>query len=151
MPCHHLIQTSYYAQTFFHFLTSIRFYRSSLTIATSVIAAELMGRVKLKIKRLENISNRQVTFSKRRNGILKKAKELSVLCDIDIILLLFSPTGKPTLFTGQRSNIDEVIAKFARLTPQERAKRKLESLEALKKTFKKLDHDVNIQDFAGAS
>ncbi|XP_076903542.1 agamous-like MADS-box protein AGL65 [Bidens hawaiensis] len=110
-----------------------------------------MGRVKLKIKRLENISNRQVTFSKRRNGILKKAKELSVLCDIDIILLLFSPTGKPTLFTGQRSNIDEVIAKFARLTPQERAKRKLESLEALKKTFKKLDHDVNIQDFAGAS
>ncbi|KVH98861.1 Transcription factor, MADS-box, partial [Cynara cardunculus var. scolymus] len=109
-----------------------------------------MGRVKLKIKRLENISNRQVTFSKRRNGILKKAKELSVLCDIDIILLMFSPTGKPTLFTGQRSNIDEVIAKFARLTPQERAKRKLESLEALKKTFKKLDHDVNIQDFAGA-
>ncbi|CAH1428356.1 unnamed protein product [Lactuca virosa] len=110
-----------------------------------------MGRVKLKIKRLENIGNRQVTFSKRRNGILKKAKELSVLCDIDIILLMFSPTGKPTLFTGQRSNIDEVIAKFARLTPQERAKRKLESLEALKKTFKKLDHDVNIQDFAGAS
>ncbi|KAK1407314.1 hypothetical protein QVD17_38928 [Tagetes erecta] len=110
-----------------------------------------MGRVKLKIKRLENISNRQVTFSKRRNGILKKAKELSVLCDIDIILLLFSPTGKPTLFTGQRSNIDEVVAKFARLTPQEREKRKFESLEALKKTFKKLDHDVNIKDFAGAS
>ncbi|XP_071692234.1 agamous-like MADS-box protein AGL65 [Rutidosis leptorrhynchoides] len=110
-----------------------------------------MGRVKLKIKRLENISNRQVTFSKRRNGILKKAKELSVLCDIDIVLLMFSPTGKPTLFTGQRSNIDEVIAKFARLTPQERAKRKLESLEALKKTFKKLDHDINIQDFNGAS
>ncbi|XP_071702531.1 agamous-like MADS-box protein AGL65 isoform X2 [Rutidosis leptorrhynchoides] len=110
-----------------------------------------MGRVKLKIKKLENISNRQVTFSKRRNGILKKAKELSVLCDIDIILLMFSPTGKPTLFTGQRSNIDEVIAKFARLTPQERAKRKLESLEALKKTFKKLDHDVNIQDMSGAS
>ncbi|KAI3688778.1 hypothetical protein L2E82_46599 [Cichorium intybus] len=120
-------------------------------LVRSAIAAELMGRVKLKIKRLENIGNRQVTFSKRRNGILKKAKELSVLCDIDIILLMFSPTGKPTLFTGQRSNIDEVIAKFARLTPQERAKRKLESLEALKKTFKKLDHDVNIQDFAGAS
>ncbi|GMQ09108.1 hypothetical protein CsSME_00052587 [Camellia sinensis var. sinensis] len=27
--------------------------------------------------------------------------------------------------------------------------KKLESLEALKKTFKKLDHDVNIQDFLG--
>ncbi|KAM7475634.1 hypothetical protein LguiB_022877 [Lonicera macranthoides] len=123
-----------------------------------------MGRVKLKIKRLENTSNRQVTYSKRRSGILKKARELSILCDIDLILLMFSPTGKPTLFRGERSvlvvhngceqllnNIDEVITKFAQLTPQERAKRKLESLEALKKTFKKLDHDVNIQDFLGAS
>ncbi|XP_057459638.1 agamous-like MADS-box protein AGL65 isoform X1 [Actinidia eriantha] len=110
-----------------------------------------MGRVKLKIKRLESTSNRQVTYSKRRNGILKKAKELSILCDIDIILLMFSPTGKPTLFLGERSNIEEVIAKFVQLTPQERAKRKLESLEALKKTFKKLDHDVNIHDFLGSS
>ncbi|RZC79602.1 hypothetical protein C5167_031181 [Papaver somniferum] len=88
-----------------------------------------MGRVKLKIKRLENTSGRQVTYSKRRAGILKKARELSILCDIDIALLMFSPTGKPTLCLGERSNIEEVIAKFAQLTPQERAKRKLESLE----------------------
>ncbi|KAE8707417.1 MADS-box transcription factor 16 [Hibiscus syriacus] len=110
-----------------------------------------MGRVKLKIKRLESYSNRQVTYSKRRTGILKKAKELSILCDSHIILLMFSLTGKPTLFNGERSSIEEVIAKFAQLTPQERAKRKLESLEALKKTFKKLDHDLNIQDFLGAT
>lgn len=110
-----------------------------------------MGRVKLKIKRLESSSNRQVTYSKRRNGILKKAKELSILCDIDLVLLMFSPTGKPTLFRGERSHIEEVIEKYAQLTPQERQKRKLESLEALKKTFKKLDHDVNIQDFMGRS
>lgn len=110
-----------------------------------------MGRLKLKIKRLESTSNRQVTYSKRRNGIVKKASELSILCDIDIVLLMFSPTGRPTLFQGDRSNFEEVITKFARLTPQERAKRKMESLEALKKTFKKLDHDVNIQDFMGSS
>lgn len=61
-----------------------------------------MGRLKLKIKRLESSSNRQVTYSKRRNGIVKKAKELSILCDIDIVLLMFSPTGRPTLFQGER-------------------------------------------------
>ncbi|KAI9117396.1 hypothetical protein K1719_011562 [Acacia pycnantha] len=110
-----------------------------------------MGRVKLKIKKLENISNRQVTFSKRKSGILKKAKELSILCDIDIALLMFSPTGKAILLQGERSNLEEVIEKFAQLSAQERAKRKLESLEALKKTFKKLDHDVKIQDFLGSS
>ncbi|XP_022998797.1 agamous-like MADS-box protein AGL65 isoform X2 [Cucurbita maxima] len=110
-----------------------------------------MGRVKLKIKKLESTGSRQVTYSKRRHGILKKARELAILCDIDIVLLMFSPTGRPTLYQGERSNIEEVITKFSQLTPQERAKRKLESLEALKKTFKKLDHDVNIKDFVGSS
>ncbi|XP_045792792.1 agamous-like MADS-box protein AGL65 isoform X1 [Trifolium pratense] len=110
-----------------------------------------MGRVKLKIKKLESTSNRHVTYSKRKSGILKKAKELSILCDIDILLLMFSPTEKPTLLQGERSNMEEIISKFAQLSPQERAKRKMESLEALKKTFKKLDHDVKIQDFLGSS
>ncbi|KAK7400904.1 hypothetical protein VNO78_12213 [Psophocarpus tetragonolobus] len=110
-----------------------------------------MGRVKLKIKRLENTNGRQATYAKRKNGIMKKAAELSILCDIDIILLMFAPNGKPSLCRGRRSNLEEVIAKFAQLTPQERAKRKLETLEALKKTFKKLDHDVNIQEFLGTS
>ncbi|KAM0824569.1 hypothetical protein ACQ4PT_070113 [Festuca glaucescens] len=61
-----------------------------------------MGRVKLKIKKLENSSGRQVTYSKRRSGILKKAKELSILCDIDLILLMFSPAGKPTICVGDK-------------------------------------------------
>lgn len=61
-----------------------------------------MGRVKLKIKRLENTNGRQATYAKRKNGIMKKANELSVLCDIDIVLLMFSPTGKPSLCWGMR-------------------------------------------------
>ncbi|RRT34388.1 hypothetical protein BHE74_00059708 [Ensete ventricosum] len=61
-----------------------------------------MGRVKLKIKRLENSSSRQVTYSKRKAGILKKAKELSILCDIDLVLLMFAPNGKPTICVGDR-------------------------------------------------
>ncbi|OMO82505.1 Transcription factor, MADS-box [Corchorus olitorius] len=87
-----------------------------------------MGRVKLKIKKLENTNGRQATYAKRKHGIMKKANELSILCDIEIILLMFSPTGKPSLCSGKRS-VEEIIAKFAQLTPQERAKRKLESLE----------------------
>ncbi|CAO2826803.1 unnamed protein product [Amaranthus hypochondriacus] len=110
-----------------------------------------MGRVKLKIMRLESSSSRQVTYSKRRTGILKKAKELAILCDIDVVLLMFSPTGKPTILLGERSNLEQIITKYAQLTPQDRIKRKLESLEALKKTFKKCDHDVNIDDFVASS
>ncbi|CAK9139461.1 unnamed protein product [Ilex paraguariensis] len=53
-----------------------------------------MGRVKLQIKKIENTTNRQVTFSKRRNGLIKKAYELSVLCDVDVALIMFSPSGR---------------------------------------------------------
>ncbi|XP_013609668.1 PREDICTED: agamous-like MADS-box protein AGL3 isoform X1 [Brassica oleracea var. oleracea] len=53
-----------------------------------------MGRGKVELKRIENKINRQVTFAKRRNGLLKKAYELSVLCDAEIALLIFSNRGK---------------------------------------------------------
>lgn len=54
----------------------------------------IMGRGKVELKRIENPTTRQVTFSKRRNGLLKKAFELSILCDAEIALLIFSPAGK---------------------------------------------------------
>lgn len=53
-----------------------------------------MVRGKTQMKRIENASSRQVTFSKRRTGLLKKAYELSVLCDAEVGLIIFSPRGK---------------------------------------------------------
>ncbi|EFH64981.1 predicted protein [Arabidopsis lyrata subsp. lyrata] len=109
-----------------------------------------MGRVKLKIKKLQNMNGRQCTYAKRRHGIMKKAKELSILCDIDVVLLMFSPMGKASVCIGKHS-IGEVIAKFAQLSPQERAKRKLENLEALRKIFMKVNHDIDISKFLDRS
>ncbi|KAK4354228.1 hypothetical protein RND71_026422 [Anisodus tanguticus] len=53
-----------------------------------------MGRGRVELKRIENKINRQVTFAKRRNGLLKKAYELSVLCDAEVALIIFSSRGK---------------------------------------------------------
>ncbi|KAF7141097.1 hypothetical protein RHSIM_Rhsim06G0071900 [Rhododendron simsii] len=53
-----------------------------------------MAREKIKIKKIDNITARQVTFSKRRRGLLKKAEELAVLCDAEVALIIFSATGK---------------------------------------------------------
>lgn len=55
---------------------------------------EDMGRGKIEIKRIENATSRQVTFSKRRVGLLKKARELSILCDAEVALIIFSTSGK---------------------------------------------------------
>ncbi|KOM26817.1 hypothetical protein LR48_Vigan319s001600 [Vigna angularis] len=53
-----------------------------------------MGRGKIMIERIDNSTSRQVTFSKRRKGLIKKAKELAILCDAQVGLLIFSSTGK---------------------------------------------------------
>jgi len=53
-----------------------------------------MGRGKIEIKRIDNASSRQVTFSKRRTGLFKKAQELSILCDSEVAVIVFSNTGK---------------------------------------------------------
>ncbi|TQE05752.1 hypothetical protein C1H46_008658 [Malus baccata] len=53
-----------------------------------------MGRGKVVVRRIDNLMSRQVTFSKRRNGLLKKAKELSILCDAEVGLIIFSSTGR---------------------------------------------------------
>uniref|UniRef100_A0AAU7LJ89 MADS3 n=1 Tax=Hippophae rhamnoides TaxID=193516 RepID=A0AAU7LJ89_9ROSA len=69
-----------------------------------------MVRGKTQMKRIENATSRQVTFSKRRTGLMKKAFELSVLCDVEVALLVFSPRGKlyefsSSSFIGVVSNI----------------------------------------------
>ena len=61
-----------------------------------------MAREKIKIKKIDNVTARQVTFSKRRNGLLKKAKELSVLCDAEVGVIIFSSTGKLYEFSNIR-------------------------------------------------
>lgn len=53
-----------------------------------------MGRGKLVLKPIDNPSSRKVTFCKRRRGLMKKAHELGVLCDVEVALLMFSATGK---------------------------------------------------------
>ncbi|XLT24748.1 hypothetical protein HN873_056040 [Arachis hypogaea] len=52
-----------------------------------------MGRGKIAIRRIDNSTSRQVTFSKRRNGLLKKAKELAILCDAEVGVMIFSSTN----------------------------------------------------------
>jgi MADS-box transcription factor len=61
-----------------------------------------LGRGKVEIKRIENTTNRQVTFCKRRSGLLKKAYELSVLCDAEVALIVFSSRGRLYEYSNDR-------------------------------------------------
>ncbi|KAL9447115.1 hypothetical protein AB3S75_014732 [Citrus x aurantiifolia] len=99
-----------------------------------------MGRVKVQIKRIENATNRQVTFSKRRNGLVKKAYELSVLCDVDVALIMFSPSGRVSLFSGSKS-MEEILARYVNLPEHERGR--LRNQEFLQRALGKLRSEAN--------
>ncbi|KAB1200892.1 MADS-box protein SOC1 [Morella rubra] len=75
-----------------------------------------MVRGKTQMRRIENATSRQVTFSKRRNGLLKKAFELSVLCDAEVALIIFSPRGK--LYEFASSSTPETIDRYRRHTKE---------------------------------
>ncbi|XP_062012866.1 agamous-like MADS-box protein MADS1 isoform X4 [Rosa rugosa] len=73
-------------------------------------AQRRLGRGKIEIKRIENTTNRQVTFCKRRNGLLKKAYELSVLCDAEVALIVFSNRGR--LYEYSNNSVRETIERY---------------------------------------
>ncbi|KAM3285769.1 agamous-like MADS-box protein TM6 [Capsicum chacoense] len=71
-----------------------------------------MGRGKIQIKKIENSTNRQVTYSKRRNGIFKKARELTVLCDAKIFIIMFSSTKKYHEYTSPNTTTKKMIDQY---------------------------------------
>ncbi|KAK8362846.1 hypothetical protein V6Z12_A03G126900 [Gossypium hirsutum] len=72
-----------------------------------------MGRGRVELKRIENKINRQVTFSKRRSGLFKKAHELSVLCDAEVALIVFSHKWKLYEYSTD-SCMEKILERYER-------------------------------------
>ncbi|KAK1273774.1 MADS-box transcription factor 16 [Acorus gramineus] len=75
-----------------------------------------MGRGKIEIKKIENTTNRQVTYSKRRSGITKKAHELTVLCDAEVLLVMFSSTDKLFEYCSSTTNTKKILDRYQQTT-----------------------------------
>ncbi|XP_057517357.1 truncated transcription factor CAULIFLOWER A [Amaranthus tricolor] len=78
-----------------------------------------MGRGRVQLKRIENKINRQVTFSKRRIGLLKKAHEISVLCDADTAVIIFSTKGKLFEYATD-SCMERILVRYERYSYAEK-------------------------------
>ncbi|KAG5573343.1 hypothetical protein H5410_063109 [Solanum commersonii] len=70
-----------------------------------------MGRRKVEIKRIQDKNCRQVAFCKRRKGLLKKAKEISVLCDVDVAVVIISNRGRLHEFSSNNS-LTEILQRY---------------------------------------
>lgn len=64
-----------------------------------------MGKRRIEIHKIEDRKKRNVSFTKRRQGLFKKAADLCRLTGADISLLVISPGGKPHTFSSSSSSI----------------------------------------------
>nr|AAA80305.1 MADS box regulatory protein [Rumex acetosa]CAA61481.1 MADS box regulatory protein [Rumex acetosa] len=75
-----------------------------------------MTRGQIQIRRIENITNRQVTYSKRRNGLFKKAQELVVLCDAKVSIIMISSRNKLHEFTTPGTTTKQIYDMYQQLS-----------------------------------
>ncbi|KAK6936386.1 Transcription factor, MADS-box [Dillenia turbinata] len=96
-----------------------------------------MVRGKVELKKIENATNRQASFTKRRNGLLKKAYELSVLCEAEVAVIIFSPKGKLYEFSSS-SDMRKTIQRYRSCAKEVQCQRELEG------DIENLKHEVAI-------
>ncbi len=68
------------------------------------------GKRKIEITKIENRLNSQITYYKRKKGLIKKVMELSLLCDIDILLVIVDQKQRLSITTS-KSTAEEFIEK----------------------------------------
>uniref|UniRef100_A2ICN5-3 Isoform 3 of Myocyte-specific enhancer factor 2A n=1 Tax=Sus scrofa TaxID=9823 RepID=A2ICN5-3 len=90
-----------------------------------------MGRKKIQITRIMDERNRQVTFTKRKFGLMKKAYELSVLCDCEIALIIFNSSNK--LFQYASTDMDKVLLKYTEYNEPHESGTNSDIVETLRK------------------
>ncbi|XP_024392908.1 uncharacterized protein [Physcomitrium patens] len=93
---------------------------------------------------IKSDASRAATYSKRKKGLLKKVKELSILCGVEVAVMCHHPqmAGTPPLLWGQ-PNLDSVLNRYKGVAPEEREKRKLDNTTFLHNQVQKLAADLH--------
>merc|ERR1711907_269954 len=101
-----------------------------------------MGRKKIQIRRIDDERVRKVTFAKRKSGLVKKAMELSLLCDCDIALLIFTPKPDQKFYKYTSKGIKSVMDKLATNPPIQEDRHNGQYEELFKKGKKESDDET---------
>ncbi|XP_010532203.1 PREDICTED: floral homeotic protein PISTILLATA-like isoform X2 [Tarenaya hassleriana] len=104
-----------------------------------------MGRGKIEIKRIENTNNRHVTYSKRRKGMMKKAREITVLCDAKLALIIFASSGKMHEYCSPSTNLAEMLGTYQQILGKRLWDEKHESLSNEMDRIKKDNDNLQIE------
>ncbi|KAK4778680.1 hypothetical protein SAY86_006208 [Trapa natans] len=104
-----------------------------------------MTRGKIQIKPIENATNRQVTYSKRRNGLFKKARELTVLCDAKVSLIMISCNNKLHEYISPTTTTKEMIDEYQKTLGVDVWSSHYEAMEEELRKLKEVNSDLRLQ------
>ncbi|GJS01563.1 transcription factor, MADS-box [Tanacetum coccineum] len=69
-----------------------------------------MGRVKIPMKPINDVQKRRITFLRRKEGLIKKARELSTLCDVNLSMIICSDHQQgPEIFPQDPVKLNDMI------------------------------------------
>lgn len=107
-----------------------------------------MGRAKIPIKLIEKEKTRTSTFLKRKKGLMKKASELSTLCDVPICVIIYPPSSvalvnpEPEVWPESGDKVQEILKRYTCLSPEDRHKRTLNLFDVLMGKKKKAEQGL---------
>ena len=84
-------------------------------MALAMVKKPSKGRRKIEIAKIPKKNHLQVTFSKRRSGLFKKASELCTLCGANVAIIVFSPSGK--VFSFVHTDVETIVDRFLTYNP----------------------------------
>nr|AIZ95431.1 MADS35 [Apostasia odorata] len=105
-----------------------------------------MARKKVKLEWIANDSARRATLKKRRKGLLKKASELSTLCDVKACLILFAAGEPQPEVWPSRHEAARILAKLKRLPEMEQGKKMMNQEGFMRQRITKLQEQLQKQE-----
>uniref|UniRef100_A0A0D9UZV4 MADS-box domain-containing protein n=1 Tax=Leersia perrieri TaxID=77586 RepID=A0A0D9UZV4_9ORYZ len=97
---------------------------------------------KIVLDRIANDATRRATFKKRRRGLMKKASELSTLCDVEACLVVFGEGEVEPEAWPSQEDARSVLDRFRALPETEQSKKMMNQEDFLRQRIAKLQDQV---------